>query len=288
MINRVIFHIENRGAPYIFHWFIYMIAGLRHLKTGGSVGNDGSGKFEKNKNLFDINSLKPPYNLYFSTDLTGIFSLGMTNYQIETFELLKDEYNIINKNDIREDDIVLNNYGEYITNTEYHIPKEGYEFLRNFENKIIITPDDIVKYRKNFYVCRSKSHLLEGNQTDSGIKRRQIVNEYELTEELQKNNIEILFLEDLSLIEKIKLFKIANTIISPNSGALTFTLFSSTTKIVELNVQNPVQISRQYEDQCKCFNIPYYKYVCDKVDGNDNMKINTQHFVEYIKKIIIT
>ena len=122
----------------------------------------------------------------------------------------------------------------------------------------------------------------------SGIKRRHVVNEIELINELKKFNIESIFLEDFSLQEKIKIFKFAKTIISPNSGGLTFTLFSDNTNIIEMNVDIPSQIHRQYADQCRYFNIPYYKFTCQKIDINDNMEINIDEFISFLtNKMII-
>jgi hypothetical protein len=284
MDRKVIFHIENRGASYIYHWFIYMIAGLRHLKTGGSSGSDGSGRLEKNIEFFDLKKLKSPYYIYLNKDLSGIFSFTMADFQKETFELLKDDFLFIEKENIKDSDIIINNYGEYIIDNEFHIPKEGYDFLKSFENKIQITDEDINKYSKNFYISRNKSHLLDGNKIENNIKRRHILNEDNFIEYLSNNGFETIFLEDFSLYEKIKLFKLAKTIISPNSGGLTFALYSSpNTHIIELNVDNPHQISRQYEDICRCYNIKYNRFICEKIDHLDNMVININLFKNFIE-----
>lgn len=284
MDRKIIFHIENRGASYIFHWFMYMIAGLRHLKTGGSTGHDGSGVFEKNIEFFDLNNLKSPYYIYLNKELNGIFSTTMTDFQKETFELIKDDFILIEKDEISDNDIVVNNYGEYIFNDEFHIPKEGYDFLKSFENKITINKDDIDNFSKKFYISRNKSHLLDGNKNENNIKRRHIINENELIGYLSSIGYEIIFLEDYSLIEKIKLFKLAKTIISPNSGGLTFALYSTTnTHLIELNVNNPHQISRQYEDICRCYNIKYNRFTCEKIDHLDNMVINIDLFKIFIE-----
>ena len=151
-MRRVIFNIEDRAYVYIFHWFIYMVSGFRYIEKGCcSSGNDGKGKFEQNKKYYDHNLVNKPYNLYLLID-----SDKMTNYQKETMELLKDDFHVMNKCEIQEDDIVINNYGEYITNTDYHISPHGYEYLRNLQNKIDITEEDKIKYNKKYYLCRSK------------------------------------------------------------------------------------------------------------------------------------
>jgi hypothetical protein len=65
---------------------------------------------------------------------------------------------------------------------------------------------------------------------------------------------------------------------------LLFALYSSeSTNIIELNVETPHQISKQYYDICNSFNIPYTKFICDKVDQNDNMSVNINDFISLIK-----
>lgn len=282
MDRKVIFHIEDRGYKWIGHWFIYMLSGFRHINKKLTFGYDGhkanGGRIiQQNIHLYNKNLVDPPFYIYFS------YINDFLSYQKETFSLLKDDFKLITKEEISSNDIIINNYGETILDSEFHISKDGYIYLRNFINKIDITEQDIIKYsNKKFYLTRNKSHILVGND---GVKRRQIINDNELIPELKKYNIETINLEDYTLIEKIKIFKLSNMIISSNSGGLIFTLYSDNSKIIELNVQKPHQISRQYEDQCRCFNIPYYSYICDKVDENDNMKINVDSFIKFIRHI---
>jgi capsular polysaccharide biosynthesis protein len=184
--------------------------------------------------------------------------------------LINADYTVIPYNEITPDDIVINNYGEFILNSEYHIDKEGYTFLRNLFLKNYL--NDKKYLNKKYYISRNKSHMLHGN---SGVKRRQVVNDDDVINVLKSYNFEIINLEDYNTIEKIKIFNQSNTIISPNSAALTFSIFSNyTTNIVELNVKNPHQIDRQYMDQCVALSIPYYKCFTEKVDNMDNMFVN--------------
>ena len=133
-------------------------------------------------------------------------------------------------------------------------------------------------------MSRTRSHLLVGNAQDNNIKRRQIINEEELSKELLKEGIETIFLEDYPLDKKIQIFNEAELIVSPNSGGLTFTLFSNPhTTIVEINAVNPYHISRQYEDQCRFFNVKYKRYSCECVDSHDNMTINIEEFINFLK-----
>ena len=278
---KVIFHIEHRGHQFIFHWFIYMLSGLRYLGTNNSRwGQDSNPKDRFEQNIHSIIDIpKKPYLLYIS-----VLPDPLISYQKETFEILKDEFTLIRKEDISPEDIVINNYGEHILNTDYHISPEGYTYLRNlFLSKLNSTGEF---KGKKFYLSRIRSHLLEGNAQDGNIKRRQILNEQELSKELSKEGIETIFLEDYPLDKKIQIFNEADIIISPNSGGLTFTLFSNpNTSIIEINTNNPHQISRQYEDQCRFFNVKYKRYRCHNYDGHDNMTINVEDFMGVLKSL---
>lgn len=290
MNRRTIFYIENRGKDWIFHWFIYMISGLRYINLNTSRNGQGcqwgslwapnvnQGK-EKNLEFYEPEKLKKPFYICFKDVKT------FSDYQSQTLDLLKDEFIVINESEILEEDIVVFNYGEKILNNPHHISFDGYFYLKNlFLSKI--ENDKSNHKNKKYYLSRSKSHLLDGNKNDSYAKRRQVVNEVELSFRLKDINIETIFLEDFNLKEKIDIFSNADLIISPNSGGLVFTLFSTQkTNIVEINVENPHQISHQYKDQCLALNIPYHHFICEKIDGNDNMKINIDEFITFLDTV---
>ncbi len=284
-MRRVIFLIENRGDKWIFHWYLYMLSGLRHinLNTSRNGYNCNWGRSnppiieERNTEYYNAQNIIKPYNISFRN--INIFE----TFQKESLDLIGEYFKVINYEDITEDDIIIFNYGEHILNNQYHIDTEGYQFLRNiFLKKVNVTNSK--HNNKKYYISRNKSHELLGN---SGIKRRQINNEYHLMGLLKKYNIEKISLEDYTTEEKIEIFHNSSLIISPNSGALTFTLFSGNKlKIVELNVHNPGQIDFQYKNQCEFFKIPYYKFVTDKIDGDDNMNVNIEQFDIFLKNLI--
>ncbi len=303
-MSKIIYNIENRGSAFIYHWFIFMIAGLRHVKDKKpTFGTDGVGRLQRNIELYNSKLDKLPYKIYISNELGGMFSYPKNDYQKQTIELLKDDFIFIEKSEISEDDIIINNYGEplyfidgddahnsYVRNlndpnSHIYKSKDGYQFLRDLGEKVIITDEDISKYKnKKFFLSRSKSHLLDGNSSAGQIKRRQIINEVEFQNQLKEYDIDFIFLEDYTVEEKIKIFKLSDLIISPNSGGLLFALYSSeSTNIIELNVETPHQISKQYYDICSSFNVPYIKFICDKVDQNDNMSVNISDFISLIK-----
>lgn len=296
MNNRVIFYIEHRGQDWIFHWMVYVISGLRYVNTNLSRNGNGCnwgslrasnvniGK-EQNVDLYDPLNVKPPFYICFKNVKKFL------DFQKETLDLIKDEFIVLMESDIKFDDIIIFNYGEKILDNPYHISLDGYKFIKNlFLPKINLATS---KHKnKKYYLSRSKSHLLDANRNDSNARnganarRRQILNEIELSEKLKEFGIETIFLEDYQIKEKIDIFNNSDLIISPNSGGLTFTIFSTeNTKIIEINVENPNQISHQYKDQCHAFNVPYYKYTTQKIDEDDNMMIDIKDFCNFINNI---
>jgi hypothetical protein len=276
-MSRTVFHIEDRGNKWIAHWILYMLCGLRHVNNNTSRNDNnvisnlkGGGMLEQNVNLYKPTNVNKPYNIYIP------YIKEFTDFQKESLELISDSFNLISE--INDDDIVINNYGEFIDIKNGCITTEGYEFIRNlylpkcqFENKF---------KNKKYYLSRSKSHLLSGNQSDNSIKRRQVINEEELSDSLKKYDIETIFLEDYNFKEKIQIFQESELIISPNSGGLTFSLFADqNTKIIELNVKEPSQISNTYYTQCSYLKIPYYRYITNKIDLNDNMIVDCNDFI---------
>ncbi len=207
--------------------------------------------------------------------------------------MIKDEYIILKESEITDDDIVVYNYGEPITHTPFVISPDAYYFLKKLLSSKI---DFDNKYKnKKYFLSRSKSHRTKGNTPDGVVvKRRQILNETDLISKLNEFGIETIFLEDYDVIQKIKIFRNASLIISPNSASLTFSMFSTgKTKIVELNIADPSQICTQYEELCKIFNIPYYKFYTEKVedknDGKilmiDNMIVDVLNFTYFLENI---
>jgi capsular polysaccharide biosynthesis protein len=262
-----------------------MISGFRHINKNTSRNGNGCKWgdrfppkiYEKNSDKFFPEQISAPYNISFR-DINYF-----DDFQNESLDIIKTNFNVVNYNDIKDDDIVIFNYGEQILDDPYHISSEGYQFVQDLFLKNININESKHKNKK-YFVSRNKSHELSGNNS---IKRRQIINEHELLPILEKFNIEMIYLEDFNTIEKIDIFNNSSLIISPNSGSLTFTIFSGKNlKVIELNVDSPGQISYQYENQCHFFNVPYYKFVTQKIDDNDNMIVNVDEFDTFLKQLL--
>ncbi len=279
-MGRIIYHIEDRANGYIYHWLFFMISGFRYILIDKpTTGNDGLGKIEQNIDLYLTEKNKKCYNIYFS--YIDVF----LDYQKESLEILKNTFNIIKKNEIKNDDIIINNYGEQTSNTIENLNFLKDLFLSRIDINLLSNKFNYI----NFYIKRGKSHNCEGNKNENYIKRRHILNEEELCIKLELLNIKCIYLEDYCFIDKINLFKNAKNIISPNSGGLSMLIFCDPkTNLIEINTINPHQISNQYENICLNLKLSYYKYTnVVKNDHLDNMTINTNEFIEYVSKLNI-
>jgi hypothetical protein len=257
-----------------------MMSGLRHLDTNQSrYGHQGGGSYEKNIDKYVVGTVKKPYYIFFS-------NIDMTiSYIEESLKLISDKYIVISQSEIDENDIIINNFGEIIYDNVTHLSPESYVFIRNLFLDKIKTPNSKFEGKK-YFIRRDKSHLLPGNEKENYIKRRQIINENELSNSLNDLGFESIYLEDYSFIDKITIFNQSSVIVSPNSGALTFSIFSSQlTKIFEINTEFPSQISNQYKSQCDSLKIPYFKFISNKLDDNDNMIVDIDKIKEILNNI---
>ncbi|WOO40131.1 glycosyltransferase family 61 protein [Rubellicoccus peritrichatus] len=108
------------------------------------------------------------------------------------------------------------------------LPKSACQWLRNvFFRALDITSSDTTKPR-DIYISRKHA------------QKRRVVNEEELTENLESRGFEIHELENLPLADQIKLFANARTVIAPHGGGLTNIIFSSRKDfhVIELNRAN--------------------------------------------------
>ena len=283
MSERVIYHIEDRGAGYIYHWFFFMLGGLRQIPTDlNRYCPDGGGVFEQNVEKYKSHQ---PVNTPIFVTMQEQNSKGEALYSDlhkETFNLLKDRYTYVPFNEIKDTDIVINNYGEPVHSDHRgnNFDEGVYHFLKNLFS---FETDNSKHKGRRYYISRNKSHNLAGN---SGVVRRHIVNEDEFSTLLESYGFEKIYLEDYSIPEKVEIFKNADTIISPNSGGLVFSLYASDdTNIIEINTSNPHQIYGQYEDIADVFSFPYQRFTAEKVDNMDNMRIDIDSFKSILETL---
>ena len=220
-VKEKVYILEDRAHKFIFHWFLFMISGLK-----------------------DINDEKP---IKFHT-------FNSEQIQKETIELLKPDFEFI------ED---IQNYEQIKVYGSKCVPSDPCDLLENecyrFLRDIILKPElqNTNKPTRLLYISRSKSHTLSCN---SGLKKRQVLNEIAFYEILKCKGFEFVNLEDYSLVDKIKLFQDAKIIISPNSGALTMCLFAhKDTKVIELHDISSYG-ENQYYNICKNLDIYIERY----------------------------
>ena len=249
-----------------------MIGGLRYIESNElTSGNDGGGSFNQNLHLLPEVKKNSKYLITFQKNLE--------EFQKETLEIIGDKFEFVTPD---ETDVVVNHYGE--NRYEKGNLLKTYDYLLQLKSRVQINQEDIEKFSgKKIFLSRKNAHLLVGN---NGLSRRQIFNENELMEKLESYGINRINLEDYSITEKIKIFSLADTIISPNSGGLVFSIYAGqNTKIIEINVENPHQVSDQYLDICRHLSIGYYKFISEKIDSYDNMIVNIESFLQFYKKI---
>lgn len=247
------YKIEEAGKTFIYHWFVYMIGALKQVDISSKI---------------DVCFDREDY----------------TSYQKETFDILSDVINVVtNEGDFNlipsiKPTNIQNNSGQH------HVDPDVYSFLRElFLSRV--KKENVSDYER-VYIRRNKSHLCEGNVEDNHAKRRQILNEDELVEDLQKCGFVAVNFEDYTVSQKIQIFNNAKCIASPQSGGLVFSLFAGKdTEIVEIYPPNPHQYCDQYIDICRCLGISFNRFTnVVKTDRYDNMVISSEEFVEYLTK----
>lgn len=245
--------IKERGHPYLYHWIVLMLGGLRHIRN-----NDY------------------PINICFE-------NLHNQGYHIESLDIIKDKYKLV-----KVSTNLIENYGEEMIKDD-EVSKDVYIFLRDlFLNRI----ENVEKHdHKRIYISRKKSGIT--NPFNNGISKREILNETVFYDFLMEKNFSIISLEEYNFSEKINLFRNAEIIISPNSSALTFCIFcNKNTKIIEINT-DIVPNANHYKNICESLNINYNKFTKVKttdqypyhINSGYNMIIDEKEFKDFINII---
>ncbi len=271
--------VEERGSTNLYHWLFFMIAGLRHFPNTRNPSGDGvTSNFSKERNTHLYQG--QPYDFIWIPSIEG----KEIDFQIQTLDMLSPKYKLIRTEEIKPDDIVIFNWGEildYQTSSRGNgINCEAYRFLRDLLGDPI---NNSVGKKRRVYIRRSRAHILNSN---NGIRRRQIINEEEVVATLESTGIECLYLEDMTISEKVRLFSEADMVVSPNSAGLSFcTFMHNGSRVLELNVDNPHQISGQYMEICNCLGLQHHRMYTHKVDPMDNMEVDIDSLMNLIKSL---
>ena len=116
------------------------------------------------------------------------------------------------------------------------------ETLKFFESKLINTP---AQGTRNIYISRSRS-------------RRALPGEQELELYLQNKDYEIIFAEEYSFVEQIKLFSEAKSIISPHGAGLANAIWANKSRILEID--SAPQVNRCFEWQSNVCGHEYTRF----------------------------
>ena len=157
-----------------------------------------------------------------------------------------------------------------------NLPSELYIKIRNNYSYLL---EDTIDTNKKIYISRKYNSNVE---THKNISARHIVNEDELFEHILKpRGFHFICMEDLTILEQLKLFTNAKTIISPHGSALTYSLFANkNTQIIEIL---PVTNDKHFfSDICKYLQIPYILYSnLEVLDEHINMEVDINHFNKF-------
>ena len=263
-MKETIFYLEGRGGGYLFHFFLFNLAGLYYITNGiyNNPRSNDSVLFDDETKLVNI-----------PTNISNPIKIHMKNilpFQREAFEIIKDKFELIEDLNTIKDYEIVSIYGG--DSSIYHPSL----YLKNIKYSVI--PG------KRVYITRKNSE-----SQHNGVLKRYIFNENEFIENLKKFNIEFIQLEDYNTHDKIKLFMESELIISPHSGCLTFLLFSNKkTNIIEILKKGTTGFYHDnYLDICKDLGLQYNRYSNINEDYNGNFNINVKDFENFLSMFII-
>ena len=274
-----IFNLEGRGGMYLYHFFVYNLGGLFYI-----INNKFDIRGPENTSvLFHDKSAMVDKPSNYTTTTTNPIKIHMKNilpFQRETFDIIKDDFELIEDLNKITDYEIVSIYGETCTHSICDNPNIIYPFLRQLFLK-----------RLNYEVIPGKRIFITRKNSESqhdGLLKRCMLNEDEMKTMLEKYNIEYIQLENYSMHEKIKLFMESEVIISTHSGCLTLCLFVNVnTKIIEiLNTGTHGFNHSHYIGICNTLGLNYNRYTDISEDHNGNFNLNLSKFEDFLNNFI--
>ena len=268
-MKQTIFHLENRGGMYMYHFIYFNLAGLYYIenKLYNIKGNDAN----KNGSTFPILNkvVSEP-----SQEITYPIKIHMNDvkqFHREAFEIIKDKFILIEDLNSLHNYEVVNIYGgRWLQDLNLTAP-----YIRNLFISRVKNNSD----KKNIFLTRKVS-----DQFHNGIMKRYMRNEVDFLEKFKKYDFEYVVLEELSFKEKIELFISAENIISSHSGGLCFVTFcNKDTNIIEIVNKGTYGFDhRHYADISSVLNlINYKKYNNIHEDKEGNFFLNINDFEQF-------
>jgi DNA-directed RNA polymerase subunit H (RpoH/RPB5) len=275
-MKETIFYLEGRGGIYLYHFYIYNLTSLYFILNNiyNVRGLPDTSVLLENKSK---NVDKPSNELVFPIK---IYMKDILPFQLETFEIIKDKFELIDKLPTNTDYEIVSLYGDNCDNSLGDHRSVFIPFIRNlfFE-------------KMNFKMIKGKYIYITRKNSESqhqGVLKRYILNENEFKNILQKYNIELIQLEELSVFEKIKLFMESELIISSHSGCLTYLTFSNINcNVIEILNKGENNIpNNHYIEICNYVGINYNRYNNIEEDLYGNFNLNLLEFEKYLLNII--
>lgn len=272
-MKETIFYLEGRAGMYLYHFFVYNLGGLYYIlnenyNTRGEPNT--SVLLESDKIVSNpSNKIEFPIKIYMKDILP---------FQRETFEIIKDKFELIEDLSNITDYEIVSIYGEPCVADGYSDnPTNIFPFLRNlFLEKMNFT----IIPGKRIFITRKNSETQH-----CGILKRSVINETAFTEKLSKYGFEYVQLENYNTFDKIKLFMESEIIISPHSSALTLSLFANkNTKIIEILNNGDMHLSynNHYRNIALHLGINYNRFSDINEDVYGNFNIDCNKFEEYL------
>jgi hypothetical protein len=271
-MKQTIFYLEGRGSMYLYHFFVYNLGGLLYIinKKYNIRHPNSSVLLEDKSKIVD----KPTTEIKFPIK---IYMKDVLPFQREAFEIIKDNFELVENLDTLSDYEIVSIYGETCQKNPYSDnPRVIFSFLR-----------DLFIEKFNYELIKDKRIFITRKNSESqhnGVLKRYILNEIDLTNMLKKYNFEYIQLEDYATNEKIKLFMESDIIVSSMSGSLTFSLFANkNSKIIEiLNKGTQGFPHDHYINICNVLGLNYNRYSNINEDKNGNFNINVLDFEKYL------
>lgn len=153
----------------------------------------------------------------------------------------------------------------------------------NFNQNQIKKISDKLKLKANIGSPKNLSRKIWLSRSHQN--RRLIKNENEIVNFLLKHEYEVIYPEELSIIQQIKIFNNAKTIISAHGAALTNLMFANeNTKILEIRIFSD-SVRNAFFTLASEFNLRYYYFLADanSEDLVEDLYIDLQKFQEVVK-----
>jgi hypothetical protein len=272
-MKETIFYLEGRGGMYLYHFFVYNLGGLYYILTGDYNNYNHTGNYDQAFMLEEIDKFVPQPSNKIQFPIK-IHMKDILPFQREAFEIIKDRFELIEDLSKIPDYEIVSIYGEpCVRDGCSDNPSKIFPFLRN-----------LFLEKMNFTIIPGKRIFITRRNSESqhyGVLRRSVINEEEFFEKLSKYGFEYIQLENYNTYDKIKLFMESEIIISPNSSALTLSLFANKNAII-IEILNKGQGvgHEHYINIALHLGLNYIRYIDIQEDHCGNFNIDCNKFEE--------